>query len=243
MQRIYIEGSSSWIKLRSSVRRTINLVLAALGTAMAATAVVPRTAAVKAQEPPCAGTVLQLSINETGPLSIDRFRFHLLLNGEGDREEAAMDQLNQRLSTLRLQLNPLVSGTLTVSSPTTSRQSSRVRVSGEMKRGNYNTLIQSVGRLPGVRLVGMQSIPDQDDSETLKQSLMQAGLRRGKQEAERTAKAIGAARVKLIRINRTSIGGIPRPMLKSVSEDAPFRPDEAPDPEIAVRMQLDYCLF
>ena len=173
---------------------------------MAATAVVPRTAAVQAQEPPCAGTVLQLSINETGTLS-------------------------------------LVSGTLTVSSPTTSRQSSRVRVSGEMKRGNYNTLIQSVGRLPGVRLVGMQSIPDQDDSETLKQSLMQAGLRRGKQEAERTAKAIGAARVKLIRINRTSIGGIPRPMLKSVSEDAPFRPDEAPDPEIAVRMQLDYCLF
>ena len=197
----------------------------------------------QAQEPPCAGTVLQLSINETGPLSIDRFRFHLLLNGEGDREQAAMDQLNQRLSTLRLQLNPLVSGTLTVSSPTTSRQSSRVRVSGEMKRGNYNTLIQSVGRLPGVRLVGMQSIPDQDDSETLKQSLMQAGLRRGKQEAERTAKAIGAARVKPIRINRTSIGGIPRPMLKSVSEDAPFRPDEAPDPEIAVRMQLDYCLF
>jgi hypothetical protein len=50
----------------------------------------------------------------------------------------------------------------------------------------------------------MQSIPDQDDSETLKQSLMQAGLRRGKQEAERTAKAIGAARVKPIRINRTS---------------------------------------
>jgi hypothetical protein len=32
-------------------------------------------------------------------------------------------------------------------------------------------------------------------------------------------------------------------MLKSVSEDAPFRPDEAPDPEIAVHMQLDYCLF
>ena len=60
----------------------------------------------QAQEPPCAGTVLQLSINETGPLSIDRFCFHLLLNGEGDREEAAMDQLNQRLSTLRLQLNP-----------------------------------------------------------------------------------------------------------------------------------------
>ncbi|WP_186484691.1 SIMPL domain-containing protein [Synechococcus sp. A15-127] len=220
---------------------------------MAATAVVSRTAAVQAQEPPCAGTVLQLSINETGTLSIDRFRFHLLLNGEGDREEAAMDQLNQRLSTLRLQLNPLVSGTLTVPSPTTSRQSSRgddkgrfvsiVRMSGEMKKWNYNTLIQSVGRLPGVRLVGMQSIPDQDDSETLKQSLMQAGLRRGKQEAERTAKSIGAARVKLIRINRNSIGGIPRPMLKSVSEDAPFRPDEAPDPEIAVRMQLDYCLF
>ena len=160
-----------------------------------------------------------------------------------------MDQLNQRLSTLRLLLNPLVSGTLTVPSPTTSHQSSRgddkgsfvssVRMSGEMKRWNYNTLIQSVGRLPGVHLVGMQSIPDQDDSETLKQ----AGLRRGKHESERTAKAIGAARVKLIRINRNSIGGIPRPMLKSVSEDAPFRPDEAPDPEIAVHMQLDYCLF
>ena len=85
-----------------------------MGTALAAKAVVPRTAPVKAQEPPCSGTVLQLSISETGTTTIDRFRFNLVVNGEGDREATAMDQLNQRLSTLRQQLNPLVQGTLTV---------------------------------------------------------------------------------------------------------------------------------
>ena len=223
-----------------------------MGTALAATAVVPRTAPVKADEPPCSGTVLQLSISESGTIAIDRFRFHLQVNGEGDREAAAMDQLNQRLSTLRLQLDPLVSGSLTVPSPSTNRQGSRgnktrsyfssVRVSGEMDRSNYNTLIQSVGRLPGVRLAGMQSLSDQGDTETMRQRLMQAGLRRGKEEAESTARAIGAARVKLIRINRNNIGSIPRPMLKSVSADSQFSPDEAPEPEISVRMQLDYCL-
>ena len=145
-----------------------------------------------------------------------------------------------------------MSGTLTVPAPSTNRQSSRsdktrsylssVRVSGEMKRSNYNTLIQSVSRLPGVRLMGMQPISDQDDTEKVTQRLMQAGLRRGKEEAESTARAIGAARVKLIRINRNNIGSIPRPMLKSVSADQQFRPDEVPDPEISVRMQLDYCL-
>ena len=223
-----------------------------MGTALAATAVVPRTAPVKAQEPPCSGTVLQLSISETGTIAIARFRFHLVVNGEGDREAAAMDQLNQRLSTLRLRLNPLVSGTLTIPAPSTNRQASRddkasrylssVRVSGEVDRANYNTLIQSVSRLPGVRLAGMQSLSDQGDTETLRQSLMQAGLRRGKEEAESTARAIGAGRVKLIRINRNNIGRILRPILKSVSADPPFRPDEAPEPEISVRMQLDYCL-
>ena len=223
-----------------------------MGTALAATAVVPRTAPVKAQEPPCSGTVLQLSISETGTTAIDRFRFNLVVNGEGDREASAMNQLNQRLSTLRQQLNSLVSGTLTVPAPSTNRQSSRsdktrsylssVRVSGEMKRSNYNTLIQSVSRLPGVRLMGMQPISDQDDTEKVTQRLMQAGLRRGKEEAESTARAIGAARVKLIRINRNNIGSIPRPMLKSVSAGQQFRSDEVPDPEISVRLQLDYCL-
>ena len=223
-----------------------------MGTAFAATAVVPRTASVKAQEPPCSGTVLQLSISENGTIAIDRFRFHLVLTGEGNREADAMDQLNQRLSNLRLQLRSLVSGTLTVLAPSTSRQGSRgdmkrsylssVRVSGEMDRSHYNTLIQSVSRLPGVRLAGMQSLSDQGDTETLRQRLMQAGLRRGKEEAESTARAIGAGRVKLIRINRNNIGSIPRPMLKSVSADSQFSPDEAPEPEILVRMQLDYCL-
>ena len=223
-----------------------------MGTALAATAVVPRTAPVKAQEPPCSGTVLQLSISETGTTTIDRFRFNLVVNGEGDREATAMDQLNQRLSTLRQQLKPLVSGALTVPAPSTNRQGSRsdttrsylssVRVSGEMKRSTYNTLIQSVSRLPGVRLIGMQPISDQDDTETLTQRLMQAGLRRGQEEAESTARAIGAARVKLVRINRNNIGSIPRPMLKSGLADQQFRPDEVPDPEISVRMQLDYCL-
>ena len=88
---IYIERSSSSIQLRSSNRRTIKVIVAAMGTALAATAVVPRTAPVKAQEPPCSGTVLQLSISETGTTAIDRFRFNLVVNGEGDLEASAMN--------------------------------------------------------------------------------------------------------------------------------------------------------
>ena len=145
---------------------------------------------VLAQQPACAGTLLQLSVAEQGRTAVDRFRFSLALSGEGGSEQAALNQLNQRLARVRQSLQPLIVGRLTVPSPSTYPRTgspggkrsfvANTGVSGEVSRQNYNRLIQAVGGQPGVRMQGMESISREQDQTALQQRLMAAALRRGR---------------------------------------------------------------
>ena len=76
-------------------------------------------------------------------------------------------------------------------------------VSGEVNRQMYNQLIQAVGGQPGVRMQGMESIANEQAEAALQQRLTAAALRRGQAEADSTAAAIGATRVRILRINRS----------------------------------------
>ena len=220
-------------------------------TASVAAILLPAPAAVQADEPPCSGTVLQLSVAEQGTTSAIRFRFSLALMAEGSSEKAALQQLKQRLRRLRLALEPLVVGTLTVPAPSTHQRGSQVDavrrytantgVSGDVKRSNYNALIEAVGGLPGVRLQGMTSQADPSEAELVQQRLTVAALRRGTTEAEAMAAAIGVARVRLLRINRPEAMVRPRAIPLEAARSG-FRPGEAPKPAQTLRLQLDYCL-
>ena len=220
-------------------------------TASVAAILLPAPAAVQADEPPCSGTVLQLSVAEQGTTSAVRFRFSLALMAEGSNEKAALQQLQERLKRLRLALEPLVVGTLTVPAPSTHQRGSQVDddrrhtastgVSGDVKRSNYNALIEAVGGLPGVRLQGMTSQADASEAELVQQRLTVAALRRGTAEAEAMAAAIGVARVRLLRINRQDAMVRPRAIPLEAARSG-FRPGEAPKPAQTLRLQLDYCL-
>ena len=220
-------------------------------TASAAAVLLPGPAAVQADEPPCGGTVLQLSVAEQGTTSAVRFRFSLALMAEGGSEKAALQQLKARLQRLRLATEPLVDGTLTVPPPSTHQRGSQVDaerrytastgVSGDVQRSNYNALIEAVGGLAGVRLQGMTSQADPDDAELVQQRLTVAALRRGTAEAEAMAAAIGVSRVRLLRINRPDAMVRPRAIPLETARSG-FRPDEAPKPLQTLRLQLDYCL-
>ena len=220
-------------------------------TASVAAILLPAPAAVQADESPCGGTVLQLSVAEQGTSSAVRFRFSLALLAEGSSEKAALQQLQARLKRLRLTLEPLVVGTLTVPAPSTHQRGSKVDaerrytastgVSGDVNRSNYNALIEAVGGLPGVRLQGMSSQADASEAELVQQRLTVAALRRGTAEAQAMAAAIGVSRVRLMRINRQDAMVRPRAIPLETARSG-FRPGEAPRPMQTLRLQLDYCL-
>ena len=115
-------------------------------------------------------------------------------------------------------------------------------VSGEVNRQMYTQFIQAVGGQPGVRMQGMESIANAQAEAALRQRLTAAALRQGKAEADSTAAAIGATRVRIFRINRSdSIRG-PRRVQLSGTMSSGFDPSEAPEPTATARMELHYCL-
>ena len=202
--------------------------------------------------PSCSGTLLQFSVVEQGKVPVDRFRFSLALSGEGSSEQAALNQLNQRLAQLRQSLKPFIQGRLVVPAPSTHPRSGRngikqafaanTGVSGEVNRQMYNQLIQAVGGQPGVRMQRMESIANDQAEAALQQRLMVAALRRGQAEADSTAAAIGATRVQLLRIVRRDAISGPRRVQLSGSMRSGFDPAEAPEPASTARLELHYCL-
>ena len=239
--------------LRSLSRRPFKVFCMAAFTAGTAVLLVPRPAAVQAQEAPCSGTVLQLAVLEKGKSTIDRFRFSLAVSGEGNSERAALDQLKQRISLLRQRTSSLIQGRLTVPPPTSYRRGgsearpqrfvANTGVSGALKRTDYNSFLETVGGLSGVRLQGMTSMANETAEQSLQQRLMAAALRRGQEEAEAIATTIGAPNVRLLSIQRNDSLRGPRPVpMAARSSASGFDPAEAPNPEATVRMQLKYCL-
>lgn len=207
---------------------------------------------VLAHEPSCTGTWLQFSVLEQAKTPVVRFRFSLALSGEGLTEQAALTQLNQRLDRLRQVLQPIIQGRLVVPPPSTyqrpkrdKRQQSFVAntgASGEVERQKYNQFIQVVGGQPGVRMQGMDSIANGQAEAALQRRLTAAALRRGRAEADSTAATIGAAKVRLLRINRSdAIHGNRRVQLSGAMRSG-FDPAEAPEPTVTARMELHYCL-
>ena len=202
--------------------------------------------------PSCSGTLLQFSVVEQGKVPVDRFRFSLALSGEGSSEQAALTQLNQRLAQLRQVLQPLIQGRLLMPSPSTHPRPGRrgtqqafaanTGVSGEVNRQIYSQFIQVLGGQPGVRMQGMESIANSQAETSLQQRLMVAALRRGQAEADSTAAAIGATRVRLLRINRRDAMRGPRRVQLSTAMRSGFDPGEAPEPASTLRLELDYCL-
>ena len=234
------------------MRRTLNFSWGALSVASVGLLLLSPPGQVLAHDPSCAGTLLQLSVLEQGKTAVDRFRFSLALSGEGSTEQAALNQLNQRLARLRQALQPVIQGRLIVPSPSTYSRPGRsgarqlfvanTGVSGEVNRQMYNQLIQSVGGQPGVRLQGMESIANEQAETALRQRVKAAALRQGMGEADSTAAAIVATRVRLLRIKRSDAMRGPRRVQLSGATRSGFDPGEAPEPMATVRMELLYCL-
>ena len=202
------------------------------------------------QGPVCRGTLLQLTLLESGESRTDRFRFNLRLESEASTSAAALIQLRDRLARLRDELSPLVIGRLVIPAPNTyvlaASQPSRgyrasTRITGTVARSNYDTLIQRVGRFPGVLLQGMTSLSSPEDQDVLEDRLLEQALQRGRRQAERTAAALGLRRVALLRINQRSDSSI-RPVPMAVSAAPRFKPEEAPLPTSRLSLSLDYCL-
>ena len=199
----------------------------------------------------CVGTVLELSVLERGQTQTDRFRFALRLEAEAATTAAALDQLNQRLEATRTALQGLAQGPLTIPAPRSyargggsqgpRRQLASTSIGGEVGRGGYDQLIQVAGRLPGVRLQGMTSLASSQNQNALADQLLESALKQGREQAERTAAALGLRRVTLLRIDQRRSGAV-RPLAYAANAGRQFRPEEAPQPSQSLALNLDYCL-
>ena len=210
----------------------------------------PNSAKAQIQGPSCRGTLLQLNLRESGESRTESFRFNLRLESEASSSAAALEQLSGRLARLRVALEPLVIGGLVIPAPNTyatggSAQSKGYRAStsitGTVGRSNYDSLIERAGRLEGVRLQGMTSLPSAEGQDRLQDQLLERALQRGRRQAERTAFALNLRRVALLRIDQRS-HSTARPSPMAVSAAERFRPEEAPLPKASLSLALDYCL-
>ncbi len=225
----------------------------ALATALLlcpAVSLLPRSAKAEIEAPVCRGTLLQLTLRESGESRTDRFRFNLRLDAKASTSAATLEQLRGRLARLREVLEPLVIGRLVIPAPKTyaldaSQPSSGYRaamtITGTVGRSKYETLIERAGRLPGVRLQGMTSLPSAEGQDRLQGQLLVKALQRGRRQAERTASALGLRRVALLRIDQRSHSSA-RPSSMALSASTRFRPEEAPLPRASLSLALDYCL-
>ena len=83
-----------------------------LGSALS---LLSHSAKAEIQGPACRGTLLQLTLRESGASQTESFRFNLRLEAEASTSAAALDQLRARQDRLREQLEPLVQGLLVMS--------------------------------------------------------------------------------------------------------------------------------
>ena len=235
--------------MASDLNRHLNKLAIAL-LVLPTVSLFPLAARAQIQGPVCRGTLLQLNLRESGESPTESFRFNLRLEAEAPTSAAALDQLGDRQDRLRQQLEPLVQGRLVIPAPNTyemagSKSSSGFRavttITGTVGRGNYDTLIQRAGRLPGVRLQGMTSLPSSSGQNRLQEQLLERALQRGRRQAERTAAALKLRRIALLRIDQRSHSSL-RPSPMGVSAAPRFRPEEAPLPTGSLSLALDYCL-
>ena len=235
--------------MASDLNRHLNKLAIAL-LVLPTVSLFPLAALAEIRGPECRGILLQLNLRESGESPTESFRFNLRLEAEAPTSAAALDQLGDRQDRLRQQLEPLVQGRLVIPAPNTyemagSKSSSGFRavttITGTVGRGNYDTLIQRAGRLPGVRLQGMTSLPSSSGQNRLQDKLLDRALQRGRRQAERTAAALKLRRIALLRIDQRSHSSL-RPSPMGVSAAPRFRPEEAPLPTGSLSLALDYCL-
>ena len=235
--------------MASDLNRHLNKLAIAL-LVLPTVSLFPLAALAEIRGPECRGILLQLNLRESGESPTESFRFNLRLEAEAPTSAAALDQLGDRQDRLRQQLEPLVQGRLVIRAPNTyemadSKSSSGFRavttITGTVGRGNYDTLIQRAGRLPGVRLQGMTSLPSSSGQNRLQEQLLERALQRGLRQAERTAAALKLRRIALLRIDQRSHSSL-RPSPMGVSAAPRFRPEEAPLPTGSLSLALDYCL-
>jgi len=203
------------------------------------------------QEASCDGTLLQLNVSERGTTHPQRFRYSLQLQAEAESTAAALQALNQQLINVRDQLRPLSIGDLTIAAPRTYAiggsddqpllQRAVTRVLGEVSPSNYDALIQTAGRLPGVQLQGMTSLAAVASEQKLEADLLRRALAKGSHQADNAVEALGLRRVRLLRIDQRS-GGQIRSQRYAAAAPGRFDPGEAPKPEQRLDLSLDYCL-
>jgi hypothetical protein len=185
-------------------------------------------------------------------LPIGQLRFSLSLEAEQRSSDGALALLQERLASVRSDLQGLQVRQLRVSSPSTWQRPAEpgrpaisqasLQVSGLLDPSRLQALIRQVGAHPGVRLAPVTPEADPAGAEASRQALLAAAYRDAEAQVRPLAQLIGRPRLVPLQI-QVEGGGGPVLMRAAAAEASPppFNPAELPLPTERLGLQVQFC--
>lgn len=200
----------------------------------------------------CNGTLLEARGSAEQKRDTQRLAVSLSLEAEAGTADAALALLQQRLATVRRQLQALQVQELRVSSPSTwqrsqepgaagSRVVASLQVSGQLAPARLQAYVRQVGGLEGVRLNPVAAEADPSAAAAVRARLLRAAYQDALSQARELAGVVGRASVQPLEVRVE--GHEPRPvMLRAMAaESPPFDPAELPQPSDRLSLFVRFC--
>jgi uncharacterized protein YggE len=201
----------------------------------------------------CDGTLLEARGQAEQKRPIRDLGLSLGLEAQGPSSDAALASLQGRLAQVRTALQSLEVRELQVSSPSTWTRQDRpgradavvanLQVSGRVLPQRLQSLIRSVGALPGVRLAPVTTVADPRDDNSVRRALLEAAYQDAQRQASEVAAAIGLRQLRPLEVQLD--GGEMRPpiMMRAMAAPTPppFDPNELTPPSDRLSLLARFC--
>jgi uncharacterized protein YggE len=201
----------------------------------------------------CDGTLLEARGSAEQELPIGQLRFSLSLEAEQRSSDGALALLQERLASVRSDLQGLQVRELRVSSPSTWQRPAEpgrpaisqasLQVSGLLDPSRLQALIRQVGAHPGVRLAPVSAEADPVRSGETRRALLAAAYRQAFHRAQDVASALGLYILKPLEVQAEDDRppyAAPAPMAAK-AEVPPFDPRELMPPKDSASMLVRFC--
>lgn len=201
----------------------------------------------------CAGTLLEARGQAEQRRTTARLRATLSLDAEAGTSGEALERLQQRLAGVRSAMQALAAQQLRVSSPSTwvrprekeqeAIVQANLQVSASLPPATLQSLIRTVGTLPGVRLAPVETEADPGDNARVRQELLEESYRDALNQAKTLAFLIHRSVLTPVEI-QLETDDMAVPVLRSMAAGAtpPFNPNELNNPSNRITMRVRFCV-
>jgi uncharacterized protein YggE len=200
----------------------------------------------------CAGTLLEASGQAELERRTTRLQISISLEAQGVTADQALGQLQSRLAAVRSSLQGLAVAKLQVSSPSSWQRPAEagraalvqatLQVSGLLAPERLQSLIRTVGALPGVQLAPVATLADPAEDGRVRQLLLQGAWQDALRQARPLALLLKRPRLTPLEVRLEAQERAPMPVRAMAAESVPpFRPEELTKPKDRLALQVRFC--